>query len=567
MIRGFDGDRILVATDGIRINSIAALGENEAEPIDLLSVERVEIVRGPGTLLYGSNAIGGVVNAISRHDEDLHKGTSGYFSAVGGVNNKQAAVSGGVEHSFGNFMVWGNGSGQRTSDYNAGEDFGRIGNTYTRYGSGDGGFGYFAKKGFFTANYNYYQNRYGIPIDPAEPERREVSIRARRHDIRLNGGFRDLDSFIESVKFTFDYGNYRHLESEIFGVNRDVMRTTNFSNNVYSYRGVFGQRRYEKLTGTFGFDGYRRNYSIDGSEPLVRGSVKQDSFAVFGLEAINLNRVSFQFGGRVENNRYRPTNVSLINRDLTGFSGAAGTRIAVGENNAFVANYSHSTRLPDLEEFYNNGPHDDTLSFEIGDPHLKSEVSDGLDFSFRRQTDRVRAEVNFFYYNIKNFVFLEQTGEVDKDTELPVAIFVQGDSRFFGTEASLDVTANKYLNLTGSLDYVNAKLKSGINLPRIPPFRTRLALDAHYKDLSVRPEVVLVARQDRLFTDETPTAGYTVFNIAASYIIPSRHYANIFSVNAYNLTNKLYFNHISFIKDLSPEIGRGVRFSYTIRFF
>jgi len=106
-----------------------------------------------------------------------------------------------------------------------------------------------------------------------------------------------------------------------------------------------------------------------------------------------------------------------------------------------------------------------------------------------------------------------------------------------------------------------------LNVPRIPPARVRIGLDIRYKDLSVRPEAVLAGRQDKLYPLETPTAGYGTFNIGASYSIGRQHHAHIISVNAYNLTDKLYRNHTSFIKDLMPEIGRGVRFGYTVRFF
>ena len=149
----------------------------------------------------------------------------------------------------------------------------------------------------------------------------------------------------------------------------------------------------------------------------------------------------------------------------------------------------------------------------------------------------------------------------------PIARYLQGDSRFTGTELSLDVTVNKYLNALTGLDYVNAKIKDGRPLPRIAPMRAHVGLDIHFQNLSIKPEFVVVGRQDRIFDNETPTAGYGTANVTASYIIPRQHYANIFSVSGYNLNNKLYFNHISFIKDISPEIGRGVRFSYTVRFF
>ena len=568
VIRGFDSDRVLITTDGLRVGSIASQSENHAEPIDVLSLERIEVVKGPGTILYGSNAIGGVVNAVSRHEDELHHGTSGYFSFLGSSSSRQAAISGGVEQSLGNFMVWGNASSQRSTDYQAGGDYGQVDHTSTKYGAFSSGFGYFGKKAFASFSYNHYQTDYGIPLDPNEVPAKERSLTLHRNDFRFNGGFRDLDSFIESVKFSFDFSNLNQKEFEHeMGQPVEDEPALIFDNKVYSYRGVFTQRKYESLTGTFGIDGYRRNYRTEGEETLIPGLVKQDSFSGFALEEVNLQRVGFQFGARVENNRYRPTDATLPKRDITGFSGAFGVRVPVGETAVFVANFSHSHRAPALEELYNDGPHDDTLSFEVGDSNLKPEVSNGIDLSLRHQSGRARAELNFFFYDIKNFIFLEPTDVIDVDTDLPIAFYVQGNSRFVGTEASLDVKANKYLDLFANLDYVNAELKSGIPLPRIPPFRTHLGLDAHYKYLTVRPEVTLAAHQTRVFTEETSTDGYGVFNLAGNIIIPKKHYAHIFSVYGFNLTNKLYFNHVSFIKEFSPEIGRGVRGSYTIRFF
>ena len=119
-----------------------------------------------------------------------------------------------------------------------------------------------------------------------------------------------------------------------------------------------------------------------------------------------------------------------------------------------------------------------------------------------------------------------------------------------------------------SFDVVRAELVNlDLNLPRIPPARGRVGLDLRYKDLSVRPEAVFAAAQKNVFPLETPTAGYGIVNVAGSYTIGRQHFAHIFSFNAYNLTDKLYRNHVSFIKELVPEIGRGVRFGYTIRFF
>ena len=382
-----------------------------------------------------------------------------------------------------------------------------------------------------------------------------------RNDLKFNFGYNDPDWLISGIKFTVDTSRYQHqeLEDEIVG--------TTFRNNVFSYRGMFEQKQQGKLSGRFGFDGFHRDYSTVGLETLIDGPVTQDAFSVFGLEELKFERVTLQFGGRVENNRYDPVNAALPNRNFTGFSGAVGARFALWNGGAFVANYSHGFRAPALEELYNDGPHDGTLAYEIGNPDLKPEISNGIDLSLRHQTSRFKAEANFFYYGFKDFVFLAPTGAVDPDSEFPIYLYLQGNSRFTGTELSLDVTAHKYLNVLFGVDYVNAQLTTGQPLPRISPPRARFGLDIHKGNLSIRPEFLAVDRQDRVFTNETPTAGYGTVNVTGSYTLARQHAAHIFSVSAYNLNNKLYYNHISFIKEISPEIGRGVRFSYTVRFF
>ncbi len=453
VIRGFDGDRVMVSTDGVSVGSLASQSGDHSEPVDTLAVERIEVVKGPATLLYGSNAIGGVVNAISGHDEGSHPGFRGYFSAIGGTNNGQGALSGGLEYGVKKWMVWGNGSTQRTGTYTAGGDFGEVENTFTRNASGSGGFGHYAAKAFFTANYSYYQNRYGIPLDFRETAPEERGIRMHRNDLKFNFGESDAGWAISGIKFTVDFSRYQHQELA------DGTVGTTFKNNVFSYRGMFEQKPFGRLTGRFGFDGFHRDYSTVGLENLIDGPVVQNAFSVFGLEEFKFERASLQFGARVENNRYDPVNPALPKRDFTGFSGAVGARFDIWKGGAFVANYSHGFRAPALEELYNNGPHDGTLSFEIGNSNLKPEISNGIDLSLRQQNSRIKAEANFFYYAFTDFVFLAPTGATDAGSGFPIARYLQGDSRFTGTELTLDVTVNKHLNVLTGFDYVRRRTR------------------------------------------------------------------------------------------------------------
>src|SRR5688572_12745266 len=165
VIRGFDGDRVLVLQDGNRVGGLGFESGDHAEPIDVLTVERVEIVKGPATLLYGSSAIGGVVNAVTGHDS-AHKGTNGYFTGIGSTNGRHAAGSGGIEFGTEKWLFWGNGGAQRSGDYST--PIGRVRNSFSREENASAGFGYYPAKGFLSFNYNFDKRRYGIPYDPAE---------------------------------------------------------------------------------------------------------------------------------------------------------------------------------------------------------------------------------------------------------------------------------------------------------------------------------------------------------------------------------------------------------------
>ncbi|MBC7900230.1 MAG: TonB-dependent receptor, partial [Saprospiraceae bacterium] len=581
---------------------------DHGEPIDTLNLERLEVIKGPATLLYGSNAIGGVVNAITGDEDDAHPGFRGNFSALGATNNRQGGVSGGVEYGYKKFLFNAAGSFLNEGDFRS--PLGRIPNSASRAKGGNFGFGYYSDKYFLHGGFSIDRRRYGVPYaplfeegeflsgdcdkdpDPLDPCRLDIfairdefanslpdepdeaiDLRLRRNNYRFRGGFRDVKGPIQQGNFSLDYTDYMHEEIETAdGV--DEVATT-FFNDVFSYRAVFQQAKYKGLTGRFGFEGFRREFQIIGAEQLIDGKVDHNNFAVFGLQEVSFDRVALQFGGRVENNRYRPENPLNINRDFTGFSGAAGIRIRLWEGASFVTNFNSSYRAAALEELYNNGPHPGTVTFEVGNQNLTRERSNGIEFSLRQNFKRVRLNGSFYHYDIDNFVYLapqDENGDgfIDVEDGLPVADYFQNDSRFTGFDFTADFDITKYFGAFVNADIVRARLKGiDVALPRITPARLRTGLDVRYKGLSVRPELLFAGKKDidNIFTLETPTAGYTLFNVNASYVYAKEKYAHIFTVGGTNLSDKLYRNHQNFIKDILPEQGRGLRASYTIRFF
>jgi iron complex outermembrane recepter protein len=585
VIRGFDGDRVLVLQDGLRTASLGSQSADHGEPVDPLAAERIEVVKGPGTLLYGSNALGGVVNVISNDENTAHEGVRGFATVLGNSADRQAAFASGIEYGIGKVLLRGNFGAQRAGDIST--PLGRIPNSASRSHSGSGSIGYFGDKAYIAGTFFADIRRYGIPFaalfhehDEEDEERpagelpevdEEVDIRMRNRKFRLNGGFRDLSGPVRGVQYNLDLTDYRHKEIELEG-NVGTVGTT-FDNDVLSYRSLFEQQRAGRLTGRFGFEGFDREYRVTGEEALINGKVDHRSFSAFALEELDFERVRFQFGGRIENNRYRPEDPALRSRSFTGFSGGAGINVGLWSGGSFVANFTHADRAPALEELYNNGPHIGNLRFEIGNEDLGRERSNGIDLALRHQSQRVRFTGDVFYYRIQNFIFLapvddDGDGETDEDHGLPVGRYSVGNARFVGAELNADITLNRILGAFVGFDMVRANLReTDIDLPRIPPARLRAGLDIRFGGLSLRPETLLVSRQDRIFPLETETPGYVLFNVAGSYTWARTHYAHIISFNAYNLTDKLYRNHLSFIKDLAPEPGRGIRVGYTIRFF
>lgn len=573
VIRGFDGDRVLVLQDGVRTGTLSSQSGDHGEPVDGSALERVEVVRGPATLLYGSNAIGGVVNAITGHhvlDQHPHPGLTGHLTGIAGTNNGQGGGSGGFEFGHKNWILWGSGGGQRAGDYRSAQ--GLVPNSDSVLKHATGGFGRYGERTSFNFSYGAQEGDYGVPFasefhghgeeqnegEAQEHEHEEpVAIAYRRHNLRFNGSVKQIGRGLDQFQLGLNYSDWHHRELE------GPVTGTRFYNKQFVYRGVFEQAKLGSLSGRFGFWGMRRDFKAVGEEALAP-PVIQDAFALFGLEELTFERLRVQLGGRYERNAYDAE--GLRDRTFNGFSGSAGVSIPLWSGAAFVSSFSHSYRAPALEELYNRGPHVGNVTFEIGNSNLRRERSNGFEVSFRQVSSRMRAEANFFQYHLDDYIYLAPTGEFAGG--LPIANYVQGGVRYMGGEGRFDFGLNQYLWLNLGVDAVDARLKhSDLPLPRIPPVRGRLGCDVRYKGFSLRPELLLADRQDEVYLNETETAGYALVNVQGTYTFARQHTMHVFGVNVFNASDRLYRNHLSFIKDYAAEMGRGVRFSYTLRWF
>jgi iron complex outermembrane receptor protein len=561
VVRGLDNDRVLILENGARTGDLSSQSADHGVTLDPATATQIEVVRGPATLLYGSSAIGGVVNLVSdeivtRPQDTVH----GAFTIQGATADENAGIAGNLSGGNGRFAYRVNGSAQRTDDYDTPD--GKVPNTQSNSKSGGGALSATGENGFLGGSYQYVDTRYGVPF----VEEGGTTLHPRRQRVDVRGEKRNMGGFLSGVKFLGGFRDYKHDEIEASG---EI--ATTFKNKVTEGNLYLNHRAYGRLSGTFGLRGEHRDYSATGEEALAP-PVKANNIAGFVYEELTWRHVSLQFGGRIDHSSFSPDGAAverpeLPKRDFTNFSASVGLLGYLRDDLTLALNVARAARNPSLEELYNLGPHVGNFAFEIGDPNLPTEVANGADLSLRYRGNRVSGQATAFINIIDKFIFPFQTGEVDPEENLPVVNFLSADSKFLGFEAHLDAGLTKALWLVLGGDAVRGELRDGGGpLPRIPPYRLWAGLRFEHKGLHLEGEVKSVGKQTRVYGAETPTDGYTVVNAHGSYQITSGRAVHTVTLRADNVGDELYRNHLSYIKDLTPEMGRSFKLVYGVRF-
>ncbi len=561
VIRGLDGDRVLILEDGGRMGDLSSQSGDHGVNVNPASASRIEVVRGPASLLYGANAIGGLVNVISnRIPTESVMGAHGGATADFGSAASEGGGSGDVTVGNGRFALHAGGSGRRTGDYDTPD--GTIPNSFTRGGFGEVGASWTGQNGYLGGSYAYDRTHYGIPI----VEDGETNVDPRRQIFNLRGERRIGDGFFSGVRASLGVRRYRHDERD-----GDLI-VTEFKNNTTEFDLRLNHRGGIKLKGTLGGWVLGRDYESVGEEALAP-PVDQNAVAGFVYEEFTAtSHVTFQFGGRVDHTTFDPR-AEAPPRDFTNLSGSLGLLVHPTDATTIALSFARASRNPALEELYNNGPHVGNFAFEIGDPDLDSEHALGFDVSLRWRATRASGELTYFLNDVSNFIFRRLTGNVIDD--LPETVFTAGDSRLQGVESHVDVPVGGNIWIEGGIDYVRGELTATDQpLPRMPPLRGRVGGRFERNAFQAGIEGVFTATQDRVYTEEgpegvvgeTPTDGYSLMKLYASYSFVRAGVTNTITARLDNATNALYRNHLNYLKDLTPEIGRNFKVLYNVRF-
>ncbi len=605
IIRGLDNYRVRIQENGIGSHDVSALSEDHAVPIDPFSAERIEIIRGPATLRYGSNAIGGVVDVSNdRIPQSMPKDG---FSAVlkGGLNSVDSGHDGGfkVMAGAGNIVLYADAFRRQTEDYRT--PHGRQANSFVDSSGYSLGASIVGESGFVGVSYTRFSSLYGIPGEEAEDHRPRIDLEQEK--IQSRGEWRVNDYGIEAIRYWFGNTRYGHNEvvfEEDEGHDIIGTRFTNRENEArLEIQHLPVNTRMGELRGAVGVQwGNKRVRGFGVDEPvdgLLDPAARSESVAAFLFEELQLTRaLRFQAAGRIESTRSKGTGVDLSDpidplvpfgssHSFAPKSASLGFLYELPLGVVARLNGQYSERAPDVAELFSKGVHEATGTFEIGNPNLKIEQAETIEFGLKRSRGAVRFDATAYATRFQNFIFKRFTGVGCGDTidtcgvedELDQLVFSQRDATFRGVELSAQWDAFEFgrgvIGFEGQYDFVNAKFSGGGYVPRIPPHR--LGAGIYYRDANWLARVFALHAfdQDNVSLEDskdTPTDGYTLLNADLSYTFALQPESGRISpqmtigLRGENLLDEDVRNHVSFKKDEVLQPGRTIRLYGVVRY-
>jgi iron complex outermembrane receptor protein len=612
ILRGEQGERAPVLVDGISSLDLSASDPDHAVTINPLTAQRIEVLHGPGALLYGSSAIGGVVNVIdTRIPRSLPKDVDGQLLLNYGTAASERSGNLGIDVPLGgHFVAHADGAYSKYDDLHIGghvlsEPLRRqalasphpdiraladlkdtLPNTAGRVDDLAGGLAYVDGDLDVGISYNHHDARYGVPIrfslDPdVEPEQPTIDAHQDRGDIRANV---PIGGFFRIFELRGGISKYHHDELEADGA-----IGSSFSSNGGELRADVVQNERGGWGGTTGVQYLSQDARIRGDEKYLPDS-RKTNLGLFTLQTIETGKLRLEAAGRLDSARLHANADEIIADIVDEFGDESGedfeigsmpisrnftaVSASVGGNYEFAAGWraglalSHSERAPSIDELFSFGPHGGSEQFLIGDPDLGLEKSNGVEFSVHRTTGPVHVQGSIYYSRYSNFIFQAPTGEIEDG--LPVYEYREGKADYYGFELESDVKFGKALGIDwgGELvaDAVRAKIKHFGNAPEIPPFRVLAGLTGARGQVDGRVEVERVASQNDTAPNETPTPGYTMVNASFDWHPFAANPELTLSLTGNNLFDVNARRHSSDLKDYAPLAGRDIRLTARLGF-
>ncbi len=599
VIRGLGGFRVRTQENGIGSADMANLGEDHAVVIDPLAAQTVEVIRGPGTLRYGPQAIGGVVSAGNNRIPVAIPANGVAFAARGGLNSVSRGADGAVQLDAGGNTVAIHADAYRrqAGDYRIPGGV-QENSSYRAEGHAVGG-SYIFDRGFVGLSFQDTAMTYFIPGIDSAKVKNHIDLRQQKWTSR--GEWRVAESGIDTVRYWLGYTDYHH--NEVNGIGADAEIGSRFRNREVESRVEVAHLPFATALGEWrgsaGVQWSGRNLSVAGATEALLAPAQNTNLAGFLFEELRITQsLRAQAALRVEQTETSGTGARFpatflpppdqptvfpVDRRFMPVSASAGLLTDLPHDIVARLTVQHVERAPDPIEMFYKGPHDTPRTFEIGDPTMTLEKANTIEFGLKRARGDTRFELSIYHSRYQNFIFKNFTGircnESFASCGTPGAsydqiVYAQRDARFTGGELQIEHDVARVLagvvGVEAQYDIVRATFADGSYVPKIPP--QRLGGGIYYRDpnWSARINLLHAFAQTNLGAFETPTPGFNLLNAEVSHTttLPGGAWPVTLTVGVRgeNLLDADIRLHQSYKKDEVLQPGRNVRLFASMRF-
>ncbi len=571
VLRGLGGDRLLILEDGERTGDLSASSTDHAVVIEPMNAQRIEVIRGPAALIYGSNTIGGVINVSRGYvPATLPHRIEGTLSLQGESVNQGYAGGANLTIPLGKFATRFEGSYRKADDIESPNQ--TLQNTDIETKNATAGLSYFPQWGFLGASGSLYESEYGIPPDPNGGHPNGVRIDLNREHFESQSEIYPGLPWWYRTDLSYSYKRYKHTEFESnnqvgvrFGVvTHDVNVLTHFNE-----KGTF-------VHGEIGLWGEMRDYASSGLN--FTPASKEYSYAGFLYGEHDLGRFGFSASLRYDHKSVVPHEEKVVDRadyslyirqrDFGDLSGGFTVAYHTGAGFTVGSTLMRTFRAPGIEELFSEGPHLAAYAYEVGNSELGKENGFGAEVFLDYTGESLNWHLAVFRNDIKGYIFPQNTGRRSlRRADLFLYQYVGEDALMTGFETTFDWHFYGPWSVLGVLSYVKGDLvEKGTPLPQIPPLNGRVGLSYESGSFSVQGGIRFADSQERVGEFETPTAGYVVLDLSAQYYFQALNFLHTLTFSIENATNTEYRQHLNRVKDIMPEPGRNIKLLYKVYF-
>jgi iron complex outermembrane recepter protein len=580
VIRGLTSNRVLIVADDQRLET-QQWGDEHSPNVETEDVQRIEVIRGPASVLYGSDALGGVVNVVPKElPEAIGRAgvVGGSLSTSYSTNNRQPDATLAAEGATGGLGFRASLTGRTSDDIRT--PAGPLFNSGNRALGGSGSVGYRGDWGTVNATYTHRDERLEIHEDPADdptatPLQRIGEDRGKVGITLPTGAASRLEADVG-----FERNRRREFEaSDATDVALGLLSKT-YTANVHYHHAPIG-----RWSGAVGLSGMANAFDKFGAETLIpRTRVRSGGVYVF--EQADYGRWNLSAGGRYDYRHLEADADAELGtlaqvRTYNSVTGNLGVLYHLSQPMALVLNLGRGFRAPSSFDLFANGVHEGTVAFERGNPELGTEHSFNTDLAIRAQTSSLIGEIGVFRNAIDNYIYTRPSGETDPGSGFQIFDVTQGDALLQGVEAAVEYHPTRYLHLQGSADYTHGQnTTTDTPLPAIPPFRATYTvrlegdragwLESPYLSLGGESNT----RQSRLDPSEADffaesgyqSRGYTLMNLGAGFTLPTGGDGVRVDVRLRNALNEKYASFLSRYKTYALDAGRNLTVQLTTGF-